>query len=90
MCAAFLYFVSTSLTPYQILKLYGIDHVELHGKVSMPSRERILKDFKASGPRVLFLSGVGMNGLNIAFANILIIVVKSVTIEVLIYANLYC
>lgn len=64
----------------KILGLYGIPVLELSGKTEMAQRSSILAAFKNGGrkdPRVLLLSGVGMTGLNIAFANILIMVVSS-------------
>lgn len=56
------------------IKAFYID-----GKVRQLQRIAILKEFKESGrdgPRVLVISSVGSLGLNIAFANILIIVVS--------------
>jgi superfamily II DNA/RNA helicase len=53
--------------------------VSIHGKINHPQRVKILEDFKKGGrddARVLLISNVGSTGLNIAFANILIIVVS--------------
>lgn len=53
--------------------------LELHGDIAPADRVRIIQRFKAStrdGPRVLLMSGVGVLGLNIPYANILIKVVR--------------
>ena len=53
--------------------------MSIHGKINHPQRVKILEDFKKGGrddARVLLISNVGSTGLNIAFANILIIVVS--------------
>ncbi|KAH9008003.1 P-loop containing nucleoside triphosphate hydrolase protein, partial [Lactarius hengduanensis] len=60
-----------------VLKNNGIKSLSINGKNRQSERVSTLKDFKESahdGPRVLILSNVGTIGLNIAFANILIIV----------------
>ncbi|KAH9926072.1 P-loop containing nucleoside triphosphate hydrolase protein, partial [Amylocystis lapponica] len=60
-----------------ILELYGIPHLTLVGNMTPAKRTQALKAFQSGGrddPRVLVMSGVGMVGLNIAFANILIII----------------
>ncbi len=54
--------------------------MEINGKKSMTARNTDLIAFKKAGregPRVLILSNVGLTGLNIAEANILIILVSS-------------
>ncbi|EGO04147.1 hypothetical protein SERLA73DRAFT_67866 [Serpula lacrymans var. lacrymans S7.3] len=61
-----------------ILAIYGIEAVELNGSVPVKKRQAAIDAFrtsnKESGPCVLILSGVGMVGLNLVFANVLIIV----------------
>lgn len=62
-----------------MLDLYGIKCIEIHGKMTLLKRKENLEMFKRAdrnGTRVLILSGVGMVGLNIPQANILIIVVS--------------
>lgn len=52
--------------------------LSIHGGKKQGERVAILEEFKRSGrdgTRVLLISNVGSVGLNIAFANILIIVV---------------
>jgi hypothetical protein len=51
----------------------------IEGKDTQRKRVETLQEFKRSGrdgPRVLLISSVGALGLNIAFANILVIVVR--------------
>ncbi|KAN0128350.1 P-loop containing nucleoside triphosphate hydrolase protein [Lactarius tabidus] len=60
-----------------VLKRRGIQALSIHGNVGLRDRRKTLEAFKQSGrdgPRVLLISNVGSVGLNIAFANILIIV----------------
>lgn len=62
-----------------MLNHHNIKSVSIHGKINHPQRVKILEDFKKGGrddARVLLISNVGSTGLNIAFANILIIVVS--------------
>lgn len=62
-----------------MLKHAGIEYVAIYGEVSQRSRVEKLRQFRESGrdgARVLILSNVGSVGLNIACANILIIVVR--------------
>jgi SNF2 family DNA or RNA helicase len=62
------------------LSLYATRCVELHGKVPLNKRRIALEAFRKStrehGPRVLILSTVGMVGLNLACANIMIMAVS--------------
>lgn len=67
----------------KILDLHGILAVELNGKTPMHRRKAVLENFRVStresGPRVLILSGVGAVGLNLACANIMIVMVRGLT-----------
>jgi superfamily II DNA/RNA helicase len=61
-----------------VLKANGIKTLSIHGGLSQAVRSKRLEEFKSSGRegvRVLLISNVGAVGLNIAFANILIILV---------------
>lgn len=65
----------------QVLEHHGIQILSIHGNVPPTQRAKILQQFKQSGrddPRVLLISNVGSEGLNVAFANILIIIVSAV------------
>lgn len=69
---------------FQILALFGLKYIEVTGRLAPAARAAALKAFEQGGrddPRILILSNVGMVGLNIACANILIIVVRSVSIS---------
>ncbi|KIP01229.1 hypothetical protein PHLGIDRAFT_123540, partial [Phlebiopsis gigantea 11061_1 CR5-6] len=59
-----------------VLKLHGIDHVHvLHGGHTVTQRAKTLKSFRESTqPAVLVMSQVGIAGLNLDCASILIIV----------------
>lgn len=62
----------------QVLQRNNIQVLSIHGKHKQRERIATLEQFKSSGhdgPRVLLVSNVGSVGLNIAFANILVIVV---------------
>jgi Helicase conserved C-terminal domain len=62
------------------LKHNNIDVLDINGKISQRERSKRLKEFKESGrdgPRVLLISSVASVGLNIPFANILVIVVRT-------------
>ena len=58
----------------------------MHGSMSIKQRQAALNSFRKStrnhGDRVLILSAVGLVGLNLACANIMIIVVRDSTPEV--------
>ncbi|KAG1894055.1 P-loop containing nucleoside triphosphate hydrolase protein [Suillus fuscotomentosus] len=64
----------------QVLKVLELNHIstlQIHGKLSASARTDIIAQFKSSrrdGPRVLIISNVGLTGLNLPCANILIIV----------------
>lgn len=63
-----------------MLKANGVKFLEVSGNITPSERVKRLKQFRASGrdgERVLILSNVGSVGLNIACANIVIIVVRS-------------
>ncbi|KAI6008989.1 P-loop containing nucleoside triphosphate hydrolase protein [Pisolithus microcarpus] len=70
-------FPSSNAAIIDVLKLYGIKALELHGKIGPAKRKSVLNEFRSStrdaGSRVLILSLVGMVGLNLACANIMII-----------------
>lgn len=71
---------SLNLPLLQVLKHHNIKFVTIDGNKKQRDRVATLEEFKNSGrdgPRVLLLSNVGSIGLNIAFANILIIVVRA-------------
>ncbi|KAF7965457.1 hypothetical protein HWV62_43479 [Athelia sp. TMB] len=59
-----------------VLDLYGIEYAIYNGSMSDTARLKSLAAFKdeKAGPRVLLLSNVGSVGLNLDFANVLIII----------------
>lgn len=62
----------------QFLEWRNINWIEVTGNVPASQRTKRIKQFKDGGPddpRVLVLSGVGLVGLNLACANILILMV---------------
>jgi SNF2 family DNA or RNA helicase len=64
----------------QVLKIHGISSIEVNGMISPTQRSQAIEKFKNSdrnGVRVLILSQVGMTGLNLPVANILIMVVRT-------------
>lgn len=70
--------ITLKMHPPQVLKHNDIKVLSIHGGLKQPERVTMLEEFKRSGrdgARVLLISNVGSVGLNIAFANILIIVV---------------
>jgi superfamily II DNA/RNA helicase len=61
-----------------VLNHNNIEVLVIEGNNNQRKRMATLQEFKSSGrkgPRVLLISSVGALGLNIAFANVLIIVV---------------
>ncbi|KAI6041178.1 hypothetical protein EDC04DRAFT_2893393 [Pisolithus marmoratus] len=70
-------FPSSNAAIIDVLKLHGIASLELHGKISPIKCKLVLNEFWSStcntGARVLILSLVGMVGLNLACANVMII-----------------
>jgi SNF2 family DNA or RNA helicase len=74
-------FPSSNAAIRDILTLYGIKSVEFNGKTPHAKRKKVLNEFRRStseaGARVLILSTVGAVGLNLACANIMIIVVRT-------------
>ncbi|KIN92956.1 hypothetical protein M404DRAFT_172153, partial [Pisolithus tinctorius Marx 270] len=70
-------FPSSNAAIVDVLKLHGVKALELHGKLSPAKRKSVLNEFcrstRVAGARVLILSMVGMVGLNLACANIMII-----------------
>ncbi|KAG1838807.1 P-loop containing nucleoside triphosphate hydrolase protein [Suillus subalutaceus] len=70
-------FPSSYTQVMKVLALYGIQTLQIYGKLSMSTRTDIIAEFKNSGrdgARVLIISNVGLTGLNLPCANILIIV----------------
>ncbi|KAG2336736.1 P-loop containing nucleoside triphosphate hydrolase protein [Suillus weaverae] len=70
-------FPSSYTQVIKVLELHGIMTLQIHGKLSTSARTDIIAKFKNStqdGPRVLIISNVGLTGLNLPCANILIIV----------------
>ncbi|KAG1829710.1 P-loop containing nucleoside triphosphate hydrolase protein [Suillus subalutaceus] len=70
-------FPSSYTQVLKVLELNGILTLQIYGKLSMSTRTDIIAQFKRSGrngPRVLIVSNVGLTGLNLPCANILIIV----------------
>ncbi len=62
-----------------MFKVNGIDCMEITGAAPMAQRTKTLSAFRASGrdgPRVLIISQVGSVGLNIEFANVLVLLVS--------------
>ena len=63
----------------QVLKANGIEALTMHGSMSQKKRMELLRQFRECdrrGARVLLISNVDSVGLNIACANIVIIVVR--------------
>ncbi|KAG1834958.1 P-loop containing nucleoside triphosphate hydrolase protein [Suillus subalutaceus] len=70
-------FPSSYTQVLKVLELNGIPTLQIYGKLSMSTRTDVIAQFKSSGrdgPRVLIISNVGLTGLNLPCANILIIV----------------
>lgn len=64
----------------KVLRLYGIEILEFNGSMSEKAKAEALAEFKSEDEgtrRVMLLSSVGTTGLNLDFANVLIIVVSS-------------
>ncbi|KAI6011505.1 hypothetical protein EDC04DRAFT_2609856 [Pisolithus marmoratus] len=70
-------FPSSNAAIIDVLKLHGITALELHGKISLIKCKLVLNEFWSStcdtGAHMLILSLVGMVGLNLACANVMII-----------------
>ncbi|KAG8220405.1 hypothetical protein J3R82DRAFT_3388 [Butyriboletus roseoflavus] len=70
-------FPSSNAAIRDVLALYGIQALELHGKMHLNKRKLVLNEFRSSnhttGARVLILSMVGTIGLNLACANIMVV-----------------
>lgn len=64
---------------WQLLNWYGISgFVEVNGEVNAKEREHRLRRFRTDPKcRLLLLSGIGITGLNLAIASIMIIFVRS-------------
>ncbi|KAF8422282.1 P-loop containing nucleoside triphosphate hydrolase protein [Boletus edulis BED1] len=71
-------FPSSNRMITSILKLHNVSAAEMHGAMSIKQRQAALNSFRKStrnhGDRVLILSAVGLVGLNLACANIMIMV----------------
>ncbi|KAI6100899.1 P-loop containing nucleoside triphosphate hydrolase protein, partial [Pisolithus croceorrhizus] len=73
----FLLFPSSNQILIDTLSLCGIKAMEIHGKIPFQRHMENIIKFKSAaqnGPWVLILSGVRMVGLNISFANIVVVV----------------
>ena len=76
-------FPSQSNYIQHVLELYGLKSLFYNGTQTMAERAASLEAFRRSGrdgPRILILSGVGIYGLNVACANILVIVVRPLAV----------
>ena len=76
-------FPSQSIYIQHVLNLYGVKSLFYNGTQTMAERAASLEAFRRSGrdgPRILILSGVGIYGLNVACANILVIVVRPLAV----------
>ena len=72
-------FPSQNMYIQRVLELYGIKSLLFSGIQSVTERAASLEKFKRSkrkGPRVLIVSNVGLYGLNVACANIMVVVVS--------------
>ncbi len=70
--------------PRQVLRFFGIKYVEINGSKPASVRSKVLDEFRNStrdGPRVCLLSNVGLTGLNIPQANIVIGLVSDTSRE---------
>lgn len=64
----------------QVLSVMGINHLSIDNSMTINIRSKVLNEFRASGetgPRVLIVSSVGSNDLNLACANIMIALVSN-------------
>ena len=62
-----------------MLWVNGIECLSLHSRLNQKQCTEVLAKFRAGGPtipRVLLMSSVGSVGLNMSFANIMIVVVS--------------
>ena len=62
------------------MELYGIETLQLNGDMSIAQRTQVSDKFRSSdrdSARVLLLSSVGMTGLNLPCAHILIMLVRN-------------
>jgi len=69
-------FPSSYIQLVKVLDIHGIKSLQIHGRTSQSARTAIINQFKTSGidgPRVLVMSSVGQTGLNLPFANILLV-----------------
>ena len=72
---------SDSFLP-KVLDLYSIKHLSIDGRTTFQQRAKIVQTFcKDSAYRVLILSLVGSNGLNLMVANIIIFLVKKILLR---------
>jgi hypothetical protein len=64
----------------QVLQLHGIKTLSVNGRMTTKDRSKVIQDFSSGGkgdPRVLILSSVGITGLNLPMACILVMVVRA-------------
>ena len=72
--------ISVMTDPTQVFDANGIKALTMHGSMSQKKRVELLREFREcdrGGARVLLISNIGSVGLNIACANIVIIVVRT-------------
>ncbi|KAH9011430.1 P-loop containing nucleoside triphosphate hydrolase protein [Lactarius deliciosus] len=89
------YFVRSLILIQTVLNAHGIQAFVIDGRTGQQETIRILEEFKSSkrdGPRVLLISNMSSIGLNIAFANILIIVdvLRSVMSDQQLVGRVWC
>lgn len=66
----------------QVLRLYGVESLNIDGKMSFEARANVVKKFcgdDANAPRVLIISMVGGHGLNLSKASAMIFLVGPVS-----------
>jgi hypothetical protein len=75
-----------------MLHVNGIECLSLHGRLNQKQRTEVLAEFRVGGPttpRVLLMSSVGSVGLNMSFANVMIVVVSGIDANPVHGANCY-
>lgn len=62
---------------FQILLLYGIESLAIHGGMAFDKRDETVSQFHTEGsPRVFIFSSVGSAGLNLSIADVVIFFVS--------------
>ena len=75
-----------------MLRVNGIESLSLHGGLNQKQRTEVLAEFRVGGPttpRVLLMSSVGSVGLNMSFANIMIVAVSRIGADLFMLLNYY-